>query len=167
MEIRDTIGTGCTTVGVRVVTLEGVRMTILTASRLRNVWDDLHATRHSTSRTTAAGSISRGSGAAKALSELLHKRHGDIVSGDVDGIRNTKDDKRPLSGEGQAGVGGIQTSTGGFLDLANATTTLTDDRTNEDMGDQQTQGVGLGLGSGGGIKGFIVQGTDDQTECLA
>ena len=167
LEVGNAITAGRAPVGVRVVTLEGVGMAVLTTGWLRHVRHNLHASGHSTGRTAAAGGIRRRRGSAKALRQLLNKGHCNIVGSDVHSVGNAKDYKGPLSRQGQAGIGSVEARTRGLLDLADATSTFANDRTNKDMGDQQTQGVCLGLGSGRGIKGLVVQGTNDQTEGLA
>lgn len=104
MEIGDAICTSCGAVGVRVVSPEGVWVTVLAADWLRNVRDNLHAARNSSSRATATGSV-RGSGrSAETIGELLDQSNGDIVGGDVDCIRNTKDYERTLRGQGKTGI---------------------------------------------------------------
>jgi hypothetical protein len=93
MKIRNAISTRSSPVGVRVVTLESIRMAILTAGWLRDIRDDLHATGNGSSRSTTSGSIGRSCWSAKTFRELLDKRHSNIVSGNVDSIRNTQDYK--------------------------------------------------------------------------
>jgi hypothetical protein len=135
LQIRDAIGTGLAAVGVGVVALEGVGVAVLAASRLRHVWNHLHATRNGTGGATAASSISRGCRAAEALSQLLHQGHGHIVGRDVDGIGDTKNDQGALGRQREAGIGSVQARTGGLLDLADTATTLADDGSNENVGD--------------------------------
>lgn len=164
--VGNTVGARCGPVGVRVMSPEGVRVTILATSRLRDVRHNLHATGNCSSRTSTPGSISGSRRSSKAFGELLDEGSADVVRGNVHGIGNTEDDKRPLSRQGEASIGGIQPRTRCFLDLANTDSTLANDRADENVGDQQTQRVSLGLGSGRGINGFIVKSTDDQSKCL-
>lgn len=133
VHIRNTVSTRCGAVGVRVVPPEGVGVTVLTTSRLRDVRHDLHATGYCSSGTTAPSSVCRSCRSSKAFSELLNEGHGDIVCGDVYGISNTKDDERPFGRQGKASIGSVQTSTGRLLYLANADTGLANDGADEDM----------------------------------
>jgi hypothetical protein len=135
LQIGDAIRTGLAAVGVGVVALEGVWVAVLAASRLGHVWHHLHTTRNGTGGSTAASSISRGCRAAESLSQLLHQGHGNIVGRNVDGIGDTKDDQGTLGREREAGIGSVETRTGGLLDLANTATTLADDGSNENVGD--------------------------------
>lgn len=167
LEVRNAIAASCAAVGVRVVTLEGVGMAVLPTSGLRHVRHNLHAARHSASRTAAAGGIGRGSGAAEAFCQLLDESHGNVVGSDVHCVSNTENNKGPFSRQGKASIRSVETCTRGVLDLSNTAPTLANDRANENMGNQQTQGVCLGLGSRRGIKGLIVQGTNNKTKGLA
>ena len=166
VQVRNAVGTRRRAVGVGVMALEGIRMAVLTAHRLRHVRHHLHATGHGAGGATAAGGIGGGRGTAEAFRQLLDQGHGDVVGGDVHGIGHAQDHQRPLGGQGKAGVGGVEPRAGRFLDLTDPAPTLANDRTNEKMRNQQTQGICLGLGSGGRIKGLVVQGTDDQTKGL-
>lgn len=104
VKVRDAIGSRRSPVGMRMMSLEGIGMAILTPGRLRDVGNHLHAARNSPGRATTACSVSRSCGPSKALRELLYQRNGDIVSGNMDRIRDTKDYKRPFSGQGKAGI---------------------------------------------------------------
>lgn len=84
----------------------------------------------------------------------------------MNSIGNAHDDQGTLSGKGQAGVGSIETSSGSLLNLLDARTALTNDRADQDVGDQQTQGIGLRVAVGRLGKRLIVQRTDNKTECL-
>ena len=166
VKVGDTIRTGRSPMGLSVVSLEGVRMAILTASRLRNIGNDLHATRDHTSWTTAPRSIRRCSGTSEPLSELLNQGNSNIVSCNVHSISNTEDNEGTFGRQGKASVRGIQTCARGFLDLANADTTLADNGTDQNVRDKEAKRVGLGLCSRGGFKRLIVKGTDDKTKGL-
>lgn len=143
-----------------------VRMTILAASRLRHVRDDLHAAGNDTGRPSTSSSIRRSCGAAEALGQLLHKRLPNVVSSDVHSICDTKDHERSLGGEGQAGVGRVETGARCFLNLANAYARLPDDRADQDVRNKQTQGVRLGLGGRRSLKRLVVQCPYDEPESL-
>lgn len=80
-----------------VVAAEIVRMAVVSASRLRDVWHDLHAARNNTSRTTTSSSIGGCSRTSKSLSELLEKCTANIVCGNVNSISYAKNHKRTLS----------------------------------------------------------------------
>lgn len=104
MEVGNAICTSCGAVGVRVVSSEGVRVAVLAADWLRNIRDDLHTTRDSSSRTTATCGVRRSSRPAKTIGELLDQSNGDVVSGNVDCIRNTEDYEGTLRRQGKAGI---------------------------------------------------------------
>lgn len=128
LKVGDTIRASCSPVRLS-VSLEGVRMAILTTCWLRNVGYDLHATRNNTSRATTPGSIRRRSWASKSLSELLNEGNGNIVGCNVNSISNTEDNEGTFGRQRKASIRGIQACTRGFLDLANADTTLADNGT--------------------------------------
>ena len=130
MHIGDAVRATTSTVGVRVMPFEGIRMTILTTGRLGNIRNHLHAAGHSPSRTTAPCSVSRGSRSTETLSELLDQGHGNVVRSNVNSIRNTKDNKRALSRQRKASIRRIETRSRRLLNFANAATTLTDDGPN-------------------------------------
>jgi hypothetical protein len=81
---------------------------IVPTSWMRHVRDHLHTTRHGTSRATTSRSIGRGSWAAKPLIQLLQEGAANIVSRNMNGVRNTHDDKRPLRRQGEASIRGIK-----------------------------------------------------------
>jgi hypothetical protein len=126
-QVGNTECTGTGTVSVRMVAFEGIGVTVLASSGLRNVWHNLHTTRNSTGRTTAASGICRSRGTTVTFRQLLDQGNGDIVSSNVDGICDTEDDKGPFSGQREASIRSVQASAGSLLDLANAATTLADD----------------------------------------
>lgn len=70
----------------------------LSTSRLRNIRDHLHTSRHNTCRSAAACSVGRSCGASEALSQLLDKSTADIVCCDVDSICYTQNNERTLGG---------------------------------------------------------------------
>lgn len=90
MEIGNTIGTGRSAIGVRMMSSEGVRMTILAADGLGNIRHHLHAARDGSSRTSAPGSVGRSGRSAETLGELLDQSNGNIVGGNVNCIRDTE-----------------------------------------------------------------------------
>jgi hypothetical protein len=135
VQIRDAVRTGLGAVRVRVVTLECFRMTILATSWLRDVRDDLHATGNGTGRTTTTSSIGRGRRATESLRQLLAECNSNIVCRNMHGIGNTENDKGALSGQGKAGIRGVEARAGSFLDLTNTASTLADDGANENVRD--------------------------------
>lgn len=115
-----------------------VRMTILASSRLRHVRDDLHTAGNDTSRSSASSSIRRSCWATEALGQLLHKRLSNIVSSNVHSICDTENDERSFCGERQARVGCVETGARCFLNLTNAYARFPDDRTDQDVRNEQT-----------------------------
>jgi hypothetical protein len=92
MKVRHSIGSSTGSGLAGVVSLEGIRMTVLTTSWLGHVRYNLHTTWDCSSRTAAPGGVSRGCWTSKALCKLLHKSHSNIVCCDVNSISDTKDD---------------------------------------------------------------------------
>lgn len=84
----------------------------------------------------------------------------------MNSIGHAHDNQRPFRGKGQARVGSIETGSGSLLNLLDARTALANNRADQDVGDQETQGIGLGVGVGRLSKRLIVQRTDNKTECL-
>jgi len=74
----------------------------------------------------------------------------------VDSVSHTQNDERTFSRQRQARVGCIQASARGFLNLTDSDTSLADDGTDEDVRDEKTEGVSLGLGSRGRFKRLVV-----------
>lgn len=93
MQIRYSIRIRWRTLRLVIVSSEVVRMTVLTASRLWNIRDNLHPSWHNTSRTTAACSIGGSCRTAKPLCQLLDKGLPNIVGGNMDGVSYPKDDQ--------------------------------------------------------------------------
>lgn len=135
MDVGNTVSSCCCPVGVGVVSSEGFRVAILTSSGLGHVRHNLHTSRDCTGWAATASSVRRGSRTAKAFGELLDKSHGHVVRGNVYGISNAEDDERPLSRQRKASIRGVQTRTGCLLDLADPDTGLSNDGSDEDMGD--------------------------------
>lgn len=67
-----------------------VRMTVLSASRLRDVWDHLHAARNNARWSTTTSSICRSCRSTKPFSQLFHQCLSDVVSSDVNCISYTE-----------------------------------------------------------------------------
>lgn len=84
----------------------------------------------------------------------------------MDGIGNTHDNEGPFTRHREARIGCIQASARCLLNLTDPSTTLTNNRANENMWDQETQRVRLGCSRRGLTKRFVVEGTNDQTEGL-
>jgi hypothetical protein len=82
----------------------------------------------------------------------------------VYGIGDAQHDERAFSREGKAGLGGIQTCTRSFLNLPNTDALFPYNRADEDVRNEETEGVGLGLGGGGFLEWFLVQSANDEAE---
>lgn len=130
MEVGNAIGTCRSPIGVRVMSSEGIRMTILATDGLRNIRYHLHAARDGSSRTSAPGSVGRSGRSAETLGELLDQSNGNIVGGDVNCICDTENYKGALRRQGKARIRGIETRAGSLLDFTNTATTLADNRAN-------------------------------------
>ena len=115
-----------------------VRMTILASSGLRYVGNDLHASRNDTSRSSTSSSICRSCRAAKALGQLLHKRLSHVVCSNVHGICDTENDERSFCGKRQARIRRVETGARGFLNLPNAYARFSNDRSDQDVRNEQT-----------------------------
>jgi hypothetical protein len=134
VQVRNTVSTATGAVRVRVVTLESIGVSVLAAGGLGNIRHDLHAAGDSTSRTTAASGVGGCCGTAVTLGKLLNQCDGNVVSSDVYGVGNTEDDEGTLGGQRKTGIGGVQTGTGGLLDLTDTAATLSDDGADENVG---------------------------------
>lgn len=139
---------------------------VVAACGVRHVGDHLHATRYGTSRATAPRSIGRGSGAPESLVQLLQEGTTDIVSCNMHSVCNAHHDERSLRRQGEAGVRGIESGARRLLDLLDATTTLADDGADQDVRHQQAERIRLGMDTGGLCQRLIVQGPNNQAECL-
>lgn len=84
----------------------------------------------------------------------------------MDGIRNTKDYEGSLRRKGQTAVRGIETSSRGFLDFTNPNAGFTDDGTDQNVWNEQAQRIGFGLCSRSRFKSFVIECSNDKTECL-
>lgn len=133
---------------------------------LRNIRHDLHTAGHDTLRPTVANSISRSSGASKALGQLLDKCAANIVGGNVNSVSDTKHHERALSGKRQTRLRSIEASSGGLLDFANPHTLLADDRANQNVRDEKTKRVGLGLRCRRLLQRLLVQCANDKAKRL-
>lgn len=120
---------------------------VMTRSWLRRVRNNLHASRDRTSRRSTACGIGRSCWATKTLIKLLEKSASDIVSGNMDSVCDTHNHERPFARHWETRVGCIQTSTRGFLDLSDASTTLTNDGADQNMRDQKAERVCFGSSS--------------------
>ena len=96
MQIWNTVGVSRGTLRLIVMPSVVVRMTILTTSRLGYIWDYLHATRNNACRSSTTRGVCRSCGTTETLCQLLNKRLSNVVSGNVNSIRNTKDNERTL-----------------------------------------------------------------------
>lgn len=73
-------------------------VTKVPGGRLRRVWHDLHTTGDYTGRAATSRGISRSSRTSEALVELFQESTADIVSSNMNRVRNTHHDKRAFSG---------------------------------------------------------------------
>lgn len=135
MEVRDAISARRCAVGVRMMSLEGVRMSILSSGRLRDIRHHLHPTRDGASWASAAGGVSRRGRSAEAFGELFNQGNSDIVGRNVNGVRNTKYDQGTLSRQGKTSIRRIQAGSRSLLDLANPAAALANNGANQDMRD--------------------------------
>jgi hypothetical protein len=144
MHVGDTVLRRRCPLGVRIVTASEVaRRSVLTTSRLWDVRLNRHTARDDVSSSSATGSILRGGRATETLGQLLNQGLSHIVNGNVNCISHAKNDEGSLARVRQHGIRSIQLRVRCILDLANAYATLTDDRANEDVGDEKTHWVGL------------------------
>jgi hypothetical protein len=104
MQIRLSVRVCGGSVRLIVMPLEVFGMSVLPSSRLRNVRDDLHSARNDTSRSSTSSSVGGSSRTTKSLGKLLDKGACNVVCCDVDSVRNTKNNKRSLRGQGQASI---------------------------------------------------------------
>lgn len=126
----------------------------------------MHAAGDSSRRTAASSGISRGGRTAKPLGELLEKSAPDVVGRNMDGIGDAHHNKRTLGRHGEARVRGIKTGPRCLLDLLDSSTGFPDDGANQNVGDQKTERVGLGVVARGLSQGLVVQGSNDQAKSL-
>lgn len=155
-------------VGAGVGTAAGVvvAVSIVPSGRLRGVGDNLQAAWHGASGSTATGGVGRRSRSAETIVELLKQGAAYIVGGNVDGIGDAHDNERAFTRQREACVRSVETSTRRLLNLLDARTTLAYDGSNEDMRNQEAEGVGLGVSVGGFLQRLIVEGSDDQPKGL-
>jgi hypothetical protein len=85
-----------------VVSLVVIRMTVLTASWLRYIWNNLHPPWDHAGRSAGTGGICRGSWAPKSFGQLLDKGLSDIICSDVNSVSHTKNNQGPFSRQRQA-----------------------------------------------------------------
>ena len=64
------------------------------------------------------------------------------------GVSHSQNDERALSRQREALFGGVEAGTRCILDFTDANTLLADDRADEDMWDEETKRVALGLRAG-------------------
>lgn len=97
MEIRHAIRVCRRTLWLIVMSSIVVRMTILAPSRLRHIRNNLHTSGDNPSRSSTSSRIRGSCWATEALGQLLHKRLSNVVSSNVYGICDTKNDERSFS----------------------------------------------------------------------
>jgi hypothetical protein len=148
------------------VSLEGFRVSIRAVQGLRLVRDNLHASRNRTSRSTSARSIGGGGRSTITLGKLLHEGVGDVVGRDVNGVGDTSHNQGTLGRERKGRAGRVETGAGRVLDLTNTRASLADDRSDQDVRDQQSQRVGLGLRRRCLVERLVVKRADDEAESL-
>lgn len=143
-----------------------VQETPLAARGLRCVWDDLHATRDDSGRAATASRISRCSRSAEPLRQLFNKCATDVVGCNVNGVGNTKNHEGSLGAQRQARVRRIQSSARGLLDLPDSNALLANDGPDEDVRDEESERIGLGVDARGLFQRFLIQGANDQSKGL-
>lgn len=126
MHVGDAITACRGAVGVRMVSLERIRMAVLPTGWLRDIRHNLHTTGDGAGWAPAARGVGRGRRTAETLGELLDKSDGNVVGGDVDGIRNSEDHEGTFSGQGKTGIGSVQAGSRRLLDLTDTATALAD-----------------------------------------
>ena len=152
--------------GIRTIAVVVLPIAKVATGRLGVVWNHLHSARDGSGGAAAAGRVGRGRCATKPLVKLFEECAANIVSCNVDSISHTHDDQRALRGEREARVGRIQAGAGCFLDLLDASAALSNDGADQDVRNQQTKGVCLGILARGLAQRLVVEGPDDQTERL-
>lgn len=152
--------------GLVVMALVVVRMTVLTASRLRNVWHNLHPPWYHTSWTPTSSGVGRSCRAAEPFGELFHKRTSNVVRSDVNGIGNAQNDQRAFRRQWQTRLRGIEAGSRSFLNFPNTNPRFADDGPDQDMRYQKTEWIRLRLRCRRRFKRLIVECTNNQTESL-
>lgn len=94
MEIWHTIRIGRSSLRLISMPLVVIRMAILTSSRLRHVWNDLHPTWNNARRSTTSSGICRSCWATKSFSQLLNQSLPHVIGGNMNSIGDTKNDQR-------------------------------------------------------------------------
>ena len=97
MKIWDAIWICGRTVRLIVMSPIIVRMTILAAGRLRDIWNNLHTTWNHACGPSTTSRVRRGCWTTESLSQLLHKRLPHVISSNVNSIRYSKYDERSFS----------------------------------------------------------------------
>lgn len=90
---------------------------------------------------TASSGICGRSRATESIVQLFKESAAHIVGGNVDSVSNTHDNKRALAGHRQTRIRCVQSGSRGLLDFANASTSLTNDGADENVRDEETEGV--------------------------
>lgn len=145
MEIGNPVGVGRGSLSVVVVAFVGIGISVRTMERLWLVWYNLHPTWDWTSRPPRASRVSGRGRASESLSQLLNEGVGDVVGRDMDGIGNTKNDQRTFGRERKTRPGRVETCPRGLLNLAYSRARFPNDRTNEDVRNEQTKGISFRL----------------------
>ncbi len=151
---------------IRTIAVVVVPIAKVATGRLGVVRNHLHPARNGSSGAAAASRVGRGSCATKPLVKLFKEGAANIVSCNVDSISHTHHDQRALRGEREARVGRIQAGAGCFLDLLDACASLSNDGADQDVRNEQTKRVGLGILARGLAQRLVVECPDDQTERL-
>lgn len=143
VKVRNAVGVcGCPLRGVIMLAI-GVGVAVLAVEGLRLVRNHLHATGDGSRRSAGARSIGGGSRTTISLGKLLDQSVGNVVCSDVNGIRDTSDNKRALGGKRQRRSRGVQAGARSILDFADARAGFADDGADQDVGNKKPQGIGL------------------------
>jgi hypothetical protein len=143
-----------------------VGVTHLSTNLLGNIWDNLHTTRNNALRSAVAAGVVGCRWASKSFSQLLDKCASNVVCGNVHCIGNTKYNEGTLSRKRQGGLGCVQAGARLLLDFPNADARLSNDRSNEDVWDEEAERISLGLFCRRGVERLLIESANDETKCL-
>ena len=101
VKVRDAIRIGRGALRLIVMTLVVIWMAIISSSRLRYVWNDLHTTGDNTSWSATTSRIRRCGRSTKALRQLLYKCLAHVIGSNVNSISNSEHNEGPLRRERQ------------------------------------------------------------------
>jgi hypothetical protein len=84
----------------------------------------------------------------------------------VDSVSDSHNNQRALTRHGQACIRCIQSCSRCVLNLSDSSAALTNDGSNQDMGDEEPERIGLGRCSRRLSQGFIVQCANNESKGL-